>query len=233
MKHAIKSLAAVSLLALSGIAPAYAEGPWMVRGRVLGVIPNESADLSAGGTPLTGDVEIDDSIVPELDITYFLSDNFALELILGTTPHDVETEGLVVPDPVGELGTVDLGDVWLLPPTLTAQYHFTEMGAFKPYVGAGINYTIFYNADEGPVADKVSYDNSFGYALQAGFDYDFDGEPGGWAFNLDVKRLWLNTDVTVNVTTALAEALGASEVLVDADVDIDPWIVGVGAGYRF
>ncbi len=233
MTHAIKALAAASLLALSGAAAAHAEGSWMVRARALGVLPNESADLSAGGTALVGDVEINDSIVPELDITYFLNDNFAFELILGTTPHDVETKGLVAPAPVGELGTVDLGKVWLLPPTLTAQYHFTEMGPFKPYIGAGLNYTIFYSADEGPVADKVSYEDSFGYALQAGFDYDLDGVAGGWALNMDVKRLWLNTDVKVNVTTALGAALGADPVIVDADVDINPWIVGIGAGYRF
>ena len=63
-------------------------------------------------------------------------------------------------------------------------------------------------------------------ALQAGFDYDLDGEPGGWAFNADVKKIWINTDVKVNFTTAL----GAT---VNADVDIDPVVVGLGFGYKF
>lgn len=100
------------------------------------------------------------------------------------------------------------------------------MGQFKPYVGAGVNATFFFNEDEGPVADGISYGSSVGPALQAGFDYDLDGEPGGWAFNADIKKIWINTDVKVNFTTAL----GAH---VKADVDIDPLVVGVGFGYRF
>ena len=121
---------------------------------------------------------------------------------------------------------VDLGDVWLLPPTLTLQYHFDNGGKFKPYVGAGVNATFFFNEDEGNVADGIDYDPSFGPALQVGFDYDLDGVPGGWAFNADVKKIWINPDVTVNFATALG-------VAVDADVDINPTVVGLGFGYKF
>lgn len=221
MRKVFSTLAAATMLVM-GASAAHAEAGWMVRGRVLNVIPDESGDLSVAGNPLGGDVAIDDSFVPELDISYFLNDNIAFELILGVTPHDVTATNV---EAVGG-ADVDLGDVWLLPPTLTAQYHFTNMGKFKPYVGAGLNYTIFFDEDAGPVADSIDYDASFGGALQAGFDYDFDGTQGGWAFNVDVKKVWINTDVTVDFTTAL----GAT---VDADVDINPWIVGVGAGYRF
>ncbi len=233
MSHILKSLAAAAIVCFgTGAAMAEADNPWMVRVRALNVIPDESANISVGGADLVGDVDIDQSYVPELDISYFLNDNIAFELILGVTPHDVNTQGLVVPV-VGELGTVGLGDVWLLPPTLTAQYHFTQMGAFKPYVGAGINYTLFFNEDEGDVADSIDYDPSFGPALQAGFDYDLDGEKGGWALNVDVKKIWINTDVTVDLTTALGAALSADSVIVDADVDINPLIVGIGMGYKF
>jgi len=231
---------AMSVLAIPGaMSTAHAQdsawtgtgNPWMVRGRVIGVIPDESGDLSVGSTALVGDVEIEDQYVPELDITYFFSENIAAELILGVTPHDVSAVGVEVPT-VGTLD-VDLGDVWLLPPTLTVQYHFTNFGQFKPYVGAGINYTHFFNEDEGPTADSISYDASFGGAIQAGFDYDFDGAPGGWSFNADVKKVWINTDVDVDLTTALGEALEADSVIVNADVDINPTIVGVGFGYKF
>ncbi len=235
MNRQIKSIAAATILSLgigTGIANAETDNPWMVRARILNVIPDESGDPSVGGTTLVGDVDIDDSFVPELAISYFFNDNFAMELILAVTPHDVSTKGLEVPT-VGTLGSVDLGDVWLLPPTLTAQYHFTQMGAFKPYVGAGINYTLFFNEDEGAVADSIDYDPSFGPALQAGFDYDLDGEKGGWALNVDVKKVWINTDVKVDLTTALGPALSAESVIVDADVDINPLIVGVGLGYKF
>ncbi|MBU1286413.1 MAG: outer membrane beta-barrel protein [Alphaproteobacteria bacterium] len=201
------------------------DNAWMLRARVLGVLPDESGTLKAGGATLPGNVDIGDQYVPEFDITYFFNKHIAAELILAVTPHDVKAVSVTVPGALTD-ATIDLGDVWLLPPTLTAQYHFTEMGRFKPYVGAGINATFFFNEDQGKVADGISYDSSVGPALQAGFDYDLDGEPGGWAFNADIKKIWINTDVTVDFTTAL----GAK---VKADVDINPLVIGLGLGYKF
>lgn len=219
--------------ALACAAPAFAEpGDWMVRGRVIGVLPDEGAALSVAGGRLPGSVDINDQYVPELDITYFFTDNIAAELILGVTPHDVTATGVTVPGVLNS-ASIDLGDVWLLPPTLTLQYHFDTGGAFKPYVGAGVNATLFFDEEAGPVADGIDYDPSFGFALQAGFDYDLDGVPGGWAFNADVKKVWIEPDVTVDFSSALGPALGASSVKVDADVEINPLIVGLGFGYRF
>lgn len=214
-------LASTTWTTVAGVAAAE-DNPWMVRGRVIGVLPSESADLSVAGTALGGDVKISNEYVPELDITYFFNKNIAAELILATTQHNVKATNVSA---VGG-ANVDLGDVWVLPPTLTVQYHFTEMGQFKPYVGAGVNATLFYNEDEGPVADSIDYDSSVGPALQVGFDYDLDGQPGGWAFNADVKKIWINTKATVDFTTAL----GAT---VKADVDINPIVAGVGFGYKF
>ena len=118
------------------------------------------------------------------------------------------------------VGDVDLGDIWLLPPTLTVQYHILPDGKFRPYVGAGVNYTVFFNEDEGPVATAIDYDNAFGWALQAGFDVGLNDQ---WALNFDVKKLWLSTDVDVS-------ALGT---VVSTEVDIDPWLIGFGVAYRF
>ena len=221
----LSALLASAAWAATGAAAHAEDNPWMLRARVVGVLPDAGGTLKAGGATLPGDVDIADQYVPEFDITYFFTKNIAAELILAVTPHDVKAVNVTVPGALTD-ATVDLGDVWLLPPTLTVQYHFTEMGQFKPYVGAGVNATMFFNEDEGPVADGISYDSSFGPALQAGFDYDLDGEPGGWAFNADIKKIWINTDVTVNFTTAL----GAT---VNADVDIDPLVVGLGFGYKF
>ncbi|MBK8197721.1 MAG: OmpW family protein [Acidobacteria bacterium] len=201
------------------------DNPWMLRARVLAVQPDESAKLSVGGAHLQGDADIGDQYVPELDISYFFTDHIAAELILAVTPHDVSAVNVTVPGALTN-ATVDLGDVWLLPPTLTLQYHFDTGSKFKPYVGAGVNATFFFNEDEGPVADGISYDPSFGPALQVGFDYDLDGKAGGWAVNADVKKIWINSDVTVDFTTAL----GAR---VNADVDIDPLVVGVGLAYKY
>ena len=224
-KHLLAALlTATALTGFAGAATAQ-DNPWMLRARVLAVLPDESAALSAGGGGLAGDGDIGDQYVPEFDITYFFNDNIAAELILAVTPHDVSAVKVTVPGALTN-ATVDLGDVWLLPPTLTLQYHFRNAGKFKPYVGAAVNATFFFNEDEGPVADGMDYDPSFGPALQAGFDYDLDGKEGGFALNVDVKKIWINTDVTVDFTTAL----GAS---VNADVDINPLVVGVGLAYKY
>lgn len=193
----------VSLMATSALAAT--EGDWMIRVRALGVLPDESSTIS----PIGGKAHVDNSVVPELDISYFFTPNIAAELILATTPHDVEVRGLGAP--------IDVGDVWLLPPTLTLQYHFTQFKGFKPYVGAGVNYTMFYNEDPGSMT-SVDYDNSFGPALQAGVDIALKEH---WYLNFDVKKVWIDTTADFNSGG------------VRADVDIDPWLVGLGLAYRF
>lgn len=205
------------LVSFFSLAPASAEpwkqeGDWLIRARGLVVSPTEDATIR----PIGGDVSINNSFVPELDFTYFMTNHLALELILATTPHDAKALGTTA-------GDVDLGHVWLIPPTLTLQYHFdplTEWG-ISPYVGAGLNFTIFHREDTpGDVVTKSSFDNSFGYALQAGVDVPLSGN---FFFNADVKRLWLDTDA--HFETVVGD--------VDADVTIDPWIFGVGVGYKF
>lgn len=182
---------------------------WIVRGRALIVEPDEDASIS----PIGGSVDINEQYVPELDLTYFFTKNIAAEAIFGVTPHEVTAVNTAA-------GQVDLGKVWLLPPTVTLQYHFMpDSDRFRPYVGAGLNYTHFFNEDSG-AADSIDYEDSFGYALQAGFDY---GLNDNWALNFDVKKVMINSDVTIQS--------GATRI--DADVDIDPWIVGAGIAYRF
>ncbi len=183
---------------------------WSFRLRGIVVMPDEGADIESIG----GDVDISTSFVPEFDITYYFTKNWAAELILGTTKHDVKAVHTAA-------GEIDLGEVWLLPPTLSLQYHFNTT-AFKPYLGAGINYTIFYSVDEGPVVDDMDYDNSLGFSCQAGLDYMISDK---WFINIDIKKLFLQTDATVNATTALGAIVGA-------DVDINPWILGIGLGIR-
>ena len=180
----------------------------LVRGRMLAVIPQSSADITVIG----GDTEISNAYVPELDLSWFFTKNIAVEAIAAITPHDVKATGT-------SLGTVDLGSVWLLPPTVLLQYHHPFGNGFKPYVGAGVNYTVFFNEDApGGTVTSIDYDNSFGWALQFGADYMLNEH---WLINVDVKKLFLNTNVSIN---------GGA---IKADVDINPWIVGAGLGYRF
>ena len=188
---------------------------WQVRVRGVGVVtPDQSAKIGIIG----GDVQISDTFIPELDFTYFFTEHFAAELILGTAKHDVKAINTVA-------GDIDLGSAWLLPPTLTAQYHFyvSDKKIVKPYIGAGVNYTLFYNVKSGAVAD-VKYENSLGYAAQAGIDLNLTDS---FFINIDAKRLFLKTDVTVDATNLVAG------LVVPAEVTIDPWLFGIGVGMRF
>ncbi len=206
-------LATLSLLATSGVTIGSATandfkpksaGDILIRGRGVFVTPDEGASLSAGG-----DVDVSNDTVPEIDVSYFITDNLALELIAATTRHKVSWT------PTG----TNLGKVSLLPPTLTLQYHFVPKARLSPYVGAGLNYTFFYNEDApGGAVTSVNYKNHLGYALQAGVDYALSGP---WSLNIDVKKIFLQTDVSVNN--------GA----ITGKVDLDPWIFGIGFGYRF
>ncbi len=202
-----------ALIVCSGvsIAEAAAAGPLKLRLRGIAVVPRDNADI----TPIGGSTEINTKFVPEIDITYHVTKHFAFELIAATAKHDVEAVRT-------SIGTVDLGSVRHIPPTLTLQYHFSPDAQVRPYVGAGLNYTIFLSLDD-PEGLDVKYDNGFGAALQAGVDI---GLNDNWHINFDVKRLFLDTDVSIN-----AEALSLGTI--DADVDVDPWIFGIGLGYTF
>ena len=194
---------------------------WQVRLRGVAVQPNEKAEVSTIG----GDVNISNSFIPELDFTYFFNKNVAAELILGTTKHDVKTTGSNLTAIGGPASAeVDLGSVWLLPPTLTLQYHFYPTKTLKPYLGAGLNYTIFYSVDEGSVVKGLDYDNAVGFALQGGFDYMLNDK---YFLNFDIKKLFLKTDVNVDATNL------ASGLKIPAEVNINPLLIGFGVGMKF
>lgn len=193
---------------------------WQTRFRIVNVSPNESAKIGVIG----GDIAINTKFIPELDFTYFFTENFSLELILGTSKHNVNTVGSNLTAVGGAASAnVDLGSVWLLPPTLTAQYHF-NYDRFRPYVGAGVNYTIFYSVNAGNTIKAVSYDNAFGVAFQGGVDYDLNDK---WFLNIDAKYILLNTDVTVDASNL------AAGLSIPAKVDINPLLIGFGIGMRF
>jgi outer membrane protein len=184
---------------------------FMIRARAIGVIPlDSSSSISAIG----GHVDATAQAAPEVDFSYFLTDNIAFELIAATTRHDVSANSTA-------LGKVDVGDVWALPPTLTVQYHFMPHSRFSPYVGAGLNVTFFYDSNPArPTVTHVSFDNNPGAAIQAGFDYNFAGH---WFANFDVKQIFVNT------TAHLRTVLGP----VTAKTALNPLVIGAGIGYRF
>lgn len=182
-------------------------GHFQLRLRALGVLPDAGGTVTVSGVRVPGSLSITNSAVPEIDATYFITDHIGVEVIAATTKHSVH------------FSTVgDLGSVWLLPPTVTAQYHFCPDSQFRPYVGAGVNYTAFYSPHSGAVPG-MKYDDSWGWALQAGTDIALGNSP--YFLNLDAKKLFLNTDV---------KAAGG---IVRAHAEINPWIIGTGVGIRF
>ncbi|WP_158825989.1 OmpW/AlkL family protein [Mucilaginibacter lacusdianchii] len=226
----ILRLLVFAVLILAGFTTAAQQkNEWNIRVRALGIFPQESANIGVIG----GDINLTNSYIPELDFTYFFAKNFSAELILGTSKHKVSTKGSNLSAIGGPSSAdVNLGKVWLLPPTLTLQYHLPTGTAFKPYIGAGANYTIFYNADHGPVAQGIDYKNKFAFASQLGIDYDISKKV---FLNVDVKKIFLSTDVTVdasNLTPASNPSLAPVLRNIGADVKINPWVVGFGVGYR-
>lgn len=199
-----KTLLSTLILATLGMASAVAsaqENPWMVRVRAVNVeFDNKGAAGTAG-------VWAKDKTIPEVDISYFFTKNIAAELVL-TYPQKVDVY----------LGSANLGHLNVLPPSLLLQYHFTNFGQVKPYVGAGINYTTFGRHAKLNNNDVTVDKSSIGYAAQVGVDYMIDKH---WGVNLDVKYVQIDT----NVRSAALGNVG--------ELKLNPVTAGVGVTYKF
>jgi len=199
-----KTVIALAMLAASVGAFAQtstvSEGNWLVRLRAVNL---DSVNKDNTGLGLS----INNKWLPEADISYFITPNIAAELIL-TVPQRQRLSSSTLG---GEIGSFRH-----LPPTLTVQYHFTNLNGVKPYVGVGINYTRFSSVDIAGGAADIKR-NSFGPALQAGLDIPVTKNI---YVNLDVKKVWIKTDVKV----------GGANV---GSFKANPMLVGVGVGYRF
>jgi outer membrane protein len=231
-----KSLLVLALAAAFVPTLAQAEaGDWVVRLRATNVNPSESSKLGektdaaygAGASALlyggsNANLEVDSNTIPELDISYYFTKNIAAELILALgTKHDVNTSANGVKH--------QLGEVNMLPPTLTLQWHFNPDQTFDPYVGAGISYVRAMDNGlnyEGVAPIRIDR-NSWGPALQAGLDINLTDR---WLLNLDVKKIWFDTDVKIDAAVLGPSAAGWRKI---DELDIDPWVVSVGFGKKF
>ena len=229
-----KSLLVVALL--SAFAPMVAQaeaGDIVVRMRAAYVNPDEKSRLAEtvnalvpGAMTAGANLAVGNNTIPELDISYYITKNIAAELILAAgTRHNVS----IVGDSVNLIGNQDLGRVNLLPPTLTAQWHFNPDRTIDPYIGAGFNYTNSLDrnlvfASGAYSGDEIKIDRSmFGLVAQAGVDINLGS---GWLINADVKYVDVNTDVKMRANSS------AAWVKIDK-LDINPWIFGVGIGKKF
>lgn len=204
MHHNLKLLAASLALALSLPAAAQqaSEGNWLVRGRAVSLDWRNGQADNLGQTNVTAE----NRWIPEVDVSYFFTKNIAAELVL-TYPQNIDID----------VGGVKKGTIKALPPSLLLQYHFTDFGAFKPYVGAGVNYTIFSKRNNILNGAASVDNNSFGLAAQVGFDYALTKN---WSLNVDAKYIKMDTDVKLN----------GSKI---GKLNLDPTTIGIGVGYRF
>jgi outer membrane protein len=208
MRNIIKlSILGIALSAsLPAIAQQNTEGNWLVRGRAVNLaFQNGQADNIVTNV---GKVEAADRWIPEVDVSYFLTKNIAAELVL-TYPQNINMN----------INGTNKGTIKALPPSLLLQYHFTDFGAFKPYVGAGLNYTLFSKRSNILNGAARVDQNSFGLAAQVGLDYVISKN---WSINFDAKYVQMNTDVSL---TASGAKVGK--------VNLDPMLYGIGIGYRF
>ena len=197
MKKLILTTAVCALLSGAAFAE---QSPWMVRARAVGL------DISNKDSTGLG-LNVNNKTIPEIDISYFINKNVAVELIL-TVPQKQTVNSTA-------LGT-DIGTFKHLPPVITLQYHFDNFADFKPYVGAGLNYTQITQVNLLDGGANIN-SHSWGGALQAGIDFPIDKN---LSFNIDIKKLSLKTDVFVG---------GANRGV----LKLDPTLIGVGLGYRY
>ena len=213
-------------LAMTSSALAVEQGDWLLHLRAINVSPNDdSSVLNVGGADLAGTgVEVDSGPSLDISIGYMLTDNFSIGLLADlSSRHTVSVNGL---ESLDILNGTDIVNSNVLPPTVFAQYHFSPKSKVRPYVGIGLNYTLFFNDDLTEAAksalgaSNLDIDSSFGLAGQFGIDFEMKNN---WSFNIDVKYIQIDTDASFD------SALGPVKV----GIDIDPWVMGIGFGRTF
>jgi len=228
MKSSKYLLAAGALLALvASPALAYEAGTWVLRAGV-GVVAPDSDNLVIDDGIDTTTIDVDDGTSLTLMGTYMFTPNWGFD-VLASWPfnHDINVSITDNADPGFNPLSAKIGETDHLPPTFSIQYHFLPDGTLQPYVGAGLNYTTFFNTDVEQVltdltgVTDIDLDDSFGLALQLGADWTFGNR---WLVNFDLRYIDIESDLTVSDGVDSAE-LGT--------VKIDPWVYSINLGYSF
>lgn len=206
LKSLVAAMTAVASLApIAAQAQSTSENPWMIRVRAVDLLWQNGQT----GAAQSLNVKAQNQWIPEFDVSYFFTKNIAAELVL-TWPQQVNISS----------NSTNIGKISALPPSLLAQYHFTDLGAFKPYIGAGVNYTIFGNRQNFPGYPGIQVEpSSFGVVGQIGADYMLDKN---WGLNVDVKYATIATNIQ-------AVAGGANL----GKLTLNPWMPAVGVTYKF
>jgi outer membrane protein len=213
---------AQTALTTTSAAPGYSAGDIVVRVALTGVLPlTPSSHIDAIG----GSVGASDAMMPEVDLSYFVTDNISLQAIATSTRHELTANNTALTPLLGS--KIDLGSTYVLPPAVVAAWHFMPHAVFDPYVGIGIDVLWPYDTQENKatlggvqVVQKLGLGNAVGPVFNVGFDYNVSGP---WFINFDYKQV-INT-VDARIHTALG--------LVKANVDLDPAVISLGVAYRF
>ncbi len=202
-------LALISFLLIALSAPSFAlnQGDWILRFGAASINPDDSSG-SFSAAPTVG-ASVDGSDGFFLSLTYMIRNNLGIEALAATPfTHDIEATGGV---------TGQVAETKQLPPTVSLLYYFNPDSNFRTYVGAGINYTFFFDEEtSGDVVTSLSLEDSWGMGAVIGADYDLNDK---WHLHGDIRYLDISTTATTNVGTV--------------DVDINPWVYSIGIGTTF
>jgi outer membrane protein len=191
---------------------AYEAGDFILRAGPAGVLPTGESETIGAIAP-GAKVEADDAWSLGLSGTYMFTNNIGVG-VLAAWPfeHDINAKG--------SISSLDkVGETKQLPPTVTLQYHLETGNRFHPYIGAGVNYTHFFDEETSGALNGLDLDlkDSWGLAGEAGLDYDLGDD---WLIS---GQVWyIDIDTRANL-----EGVGKF------DVDIDPWVVMIGLGKKF
>jgi len=205
--------AATAAVFASASAFAYEAGDMMLRVGAAGVYPTSDSEEITAIAP-GAKVEADDAWSLGISFAYMFTDNIGVG-VLGAYPfeHDIDAKGSI-----SSLGTV--GKVKHLPPTVTLQYYFNNSTNFTPFLGAGVNYTYFFDEDtQGALSGaNLDVDDSWGYAFEGGVDYNINDQ---WMVSGQIYYINIETEASVSAIPG------------KFDVDINPWVYFLSAGYKF
>jgi outer membrane protein len=237
MKKAFRVAMAVAMASASLFTQAYDQGDWVLRAGATMVDPDTDSDNIELPMDLMAEADVDDDTQLGIMPAYMVTDKWAVELLAATPfEHDIEAKGK------GAIKgtTLNAGSTKQLPPTVSVLwYPRGDQPGWQPYIGLGVNYTVFFDEDvdsdlvgllgdltDGAVTDaNLDLDDSLGLAARAGLDIPIGGH---WALNFAVWYIDIDTEAEIT-----AKSNGVTATKVKFDVELDPWVYNVGIAYKF
>lgn len=194
----------------SGFAASTNAGDWFTRLRALYVLPNDHSG-TVHPIPHSG-VSVNPCWTAEFDFGYMFTKYLGIGLILSTCKNTIHG--------TKSLSGTKIANTWLLPPCLNLHFRpFPNSSIVQPYIGAGVNYTLFYNSHCKLAGTSIHLDHSWGPDVQLGCDFFFNNH---WFVNADVKYIWISTEAHLYGTTKA-----------HVNVTINPWLMGLGIGRKW